>query len=399
MNNSFLPFNINKQEDFLVTSHQEANIISNNVSIGIKSSHDITFVYNNFIRDGVQNQYLYQLQQAGGSFHMTPTGYEIKLSQDSLLVEVTKSQAKDILSNFFNKVDFKFGSSKDSDIKISELKLVMGKTFDPYVKSEYYQKDGVVYYNTFRPTSYMELDRNLFFKETPAIFALLSHLFVEKVFFNYFINWLAYQFVGLKKPTVAIVIRGRQGAGKGILWDKIIKPLFGLSQCFQLNDKSVRGNFLADALEGRLFINLDEISHGNSDNKELKNFLKGIITNLTGSHEKKHKNLSTEINLYAAILITTNEPQSLSVEHSDRRFTIKESGGNIAHENFLGYGCIENLLNTIESELEDFALYLHNYPIDAKQACTALDTPEKRALVGITNDRFINYNAPFFQDQ
>jgi hypothetical protein len=321
---------------------------------------------------------------------MTPTGFEIRLSKDSEMQDVTKPQSMDMFSNVFKK-EITIGRNKDCDIKTYDLKMVMGTKFDPHVKSEYFEQDGVTYRNTFKPTPYMEMDKETPYQKPLAILALLLHLTKTNDRLAYLLNWLAYFFQGLKKSPVAIVLQGRQGAGKGILWDYILKALFGVNQCFQLNDKTIRGNFLADALDGKLMLGCDEISHGGTDNKLLKNFLKGVISNPTGSHEKKHKSLNSEISLFAAVLITTNEVQSLEVEYSDRRFTIYETGGNLAKVNFLGYGTFNRLLSEIQSELEDFALYLLNYEVDVNLACTAQDTPEKQALVGVTNDRFQNF--------
>lgn len=359
-------------------------------SAAVKPTKSNKFEYGNFIPEGSTNELLYRFKKMGGCINMTPTGFEIRLSKDSQMQEVTKSQAMDILSNVFKK-EITIGRNKDCDIKTYDLKMVMGTKFDPQVKSEYFEQDGVTCRNTFKPTPYMEMDKETQYLKPLAILALLLHLTKTNDRLVYFLNWLAYFFQGLKKSPVAVALKGRQGAGKGILWDYILKELFGVKQCFQLNDKTIRGNFLADALDGKLMLGCDEISHGGTDNKLLKNFLKGVISNPTGAHEKKHKSLNSEISLFAAVLITTNEVQSLEVEYSDRRFTIYETGDNLAKVNFLGYRTFNSILSAIQGELEDFALYLLNYEVDVNLACTAQDTPEKQALVGVTNDRFQNF--------
>ena len=105
------------------------------------------------------------------------------------------------------------------------------------------------------------------------------------------------------------------------------------------------------------------------------------------------------------MLITSNESYVLEVEPSDRRYTIFNTAGNIAKKDFLGYGSYEKFASQIERELEDFALLLKGYPVDVKLANTALDTPEKMALIEATTDKYtlfakaiINKDLLFFED-
>lgn len=362
------------------------------------------FVLNNWLKEHNTSELLYRLWLKGAAVYMQNGLYWYRQSINSNFSSMPKNQVQDAIANILGQ-QVNIGQTDDHKIKVFDLLNVEKEQFNPAVKREFYSENGVMFRNTFRSTPYMEMDKETAYQKPLVILALLLHLTKTNDRLTYFINWLAYFFQGLKKSPVAIVLKGRQGAGKGILWDYILKALFGAKQCFQLNDKTIRGNFLADALDGKLMLGCDEISHGGTDNKLLKNFLKGVISNPTGAHEKKHKSLSAEINLYAAVLITTNEVQSLEIEFSDRRYTILTTGDNLAKVDFLGYGTFNSLLSAIQGELEDFALYLLNYEVDVNLACTAQDTPEKRALAGVTNDRFLNFahaimkkNLKYFTD-
>ena len=277
-----------------------------------------------------------------------------------------------------------------------DLKLVTEEIFDPFSKEEFILQDNYTYkLNNFKPSVYMLLDYELkkelkFHLENSAIGKLILHLVnYDRQRLYWVINWLAYFFQGLKKSQVALVLLGEQGAGKGIFFNEVIKPLFGEDFVKTINDKSLNTNYKGSLVENTLFFNLDEISAKNSSSS-VKNFLKALVTNASITAEKKFKNLKKEIKIYGQIIVTSNELYALEIEPSDRRFTVFSTSGNLSHYSFLGYGSYEALLNAIKSELESFAIYLKNYYVDEKIANTALNTTEKDDLIRqyqIANDK------------
>lgn len=278
-----------------------------------------------------------------------------------------------------------------------DLKLVTEEIFDPFSKEEFIlQSNGTYKLNNFKPSVYMllehELNQELIFNlENSAIGKLILHLVNNNINRLYFVaNWLSFFFQGFKKSQVALVLLGEQGAGKGIFFNEVIKPLFGEDFVKTINDKSLNTNYKGSLVENTLFFNLDEISAKNSSSASIKNFLKALVTNASITAEKKFKNLEKETPIYGQILITSNELYALEIEPSDRRFTVFSTSGNLSHYSFLGYGSYEALSNAIKSELESFAIYLKNYTVDEKMANTALNTIEKDDLIRqyqIANDK------------
>ena len=276
----------------------------------------------------------------------------------------------------------------DENLKISpeDLKLVTDEIFNPFCNEEFIlQENGTYKLNKFKPSYYIQVSNEVqsqFNIENSAIGKLILHLVnYDRQRLYWVINWLAYFFQRLKKSQVALVLLGEQGAGKGVLFNEIIKPLFGEDFVKTINDKSLNTNYKGSLVENTLFFNLDEISAKNSSSASIKNFLKALVTNASISVEKKFKNLEKETPVYGQILITSNELYALEIEPSDRRFTVFSTSGNLSHCNFLDYGDYESLLNAIKNELELFAIYLKNYPIDEKNANTALNTTEKDELI------------------
>ncbi|WP_323587112.1 primase-helicase family protein [Aliarcobacter butzleri] len=274
------------------------------------------------------------------------------------------------------------------NISPEDLKLVTEDIFDPFSKEEFIEiGNGIYHLNRFKPSVYMllgyELKQKLIFNlENSVIYRLILHLVnydIKRA--NWIINWLAYFFQELKKSQVALVLLGVQGAGKGIFFNEVIKPLFGEGFVKTINDKSLDTRFLGSLVENTMFFNLDEISANKSQKNSIKNFLKALVTNGTITAEKKYKNMDKEIPIFGQVLITSNELYALEIELSDRRFTVFNTGENLAHCNFLGFGNYESLSNAIKNDLEQFAVYLKSVQIDVKMANTALNTTEKDNLM------------------
>lgn len=356
----------------------------------IEDSKEIVFSVNNWV-DNRKHPLIKEVDEKGAAFWLYTDGeYAFRRSVNSKVnKKMIKSKLRMVLNKLLNQnVIIDDESDKITAIKTFDLKMVSEDTFDPHIMQEFYEKDGEVFRNTFRPTQYMFLPKGQPYNKPEIIIKLLEHLTnntPERLI--WVINWLAYFYQNLIKSPVAWVAKGPQGGGKGILFEHVLSVIFGNEQCIQVNDRSIKGNFIGSIVENRLVINLDEISTGMKSNKEVKNQLKAMVTNRTMTTEKKFENIK-ETELFAMIFITTNEPQALEIEHGDRRFTVYTTGDNIAKVNFLGYGTFNNFIDAIKSELMDFAHMLNNYEVDVKLATTAQNTPEKEALVGATTDRF-----------
>jgi len=349
------------------------------------------YKFNNFRISN--NEYLVKLENAGGALIISDDG-ELMLRSSPIVdfKKLTSDKVSIVISRLIGEPVSVGKGTKDRppDIHYSDLMLVSEIVFETSMMSEFY-KDGNTYkMNKFRPSQYLMLDKNMPYSKPVYILKLVSHLVdydVER--FHYVINWLAYMFIFLNKSQVAIVLRGVQGSGKGILFS-LISLLFGKEYCFTVGNKTLKSQFLGSVFEHKLFININEMSHDIKSNKENKNSLKELVTDSEFAGEKKYENISKPIKLTGQILITSNEAYILEIEPEDRRYTVFSTAGNISDEecSFFGFGDFKVFKKQLEVELQSFALYLKNYPIDANLANKALNTPEKKALVKGTNDRF-----------
>jgi len=346
---------------------------------------------NNWLKTDT-NKTLNDINALGGAIWLNIDGdlcYRVS-NGGKIVINTRKDKAKIVLSSFVNRSILLLNGTKEqkADFTIHDIFLVQREEFNPYVNNEFHKIEGQNFYirNSFKPSKYLKLPPSSH-KEPTAILKLINHLANGDDYRkNYIVNWLAYFFQNLKKSQVALVLRGQQGAGKGVLFDEVIKPLFGAEYCIQINDRAIEGNFLGGIVEGKLFYNLDEISHNIAGNKNNKNFLKALVTNDSITTEKKNINMEKETKLFGQVIITSNEPYALEVEPNDRRYTIFTTGNNIKKVDFLGYGTYSNLLENISKELKDFSLYLKSFKVDNSLANQALDTKEKKALVNATTD-------------
>ncbi len=302
-------------------------------------------------------------------------------------VKAPASRARLVLGNMINeKIKLINGNDEHpADITELDLLLVIKDIFDPFRKEEFFKTGNAYYRNIFRPTKYMGITSQQL-PEPKAILSLVGHLSGSHV--DWVMNWMAAFFQTRKKSQVSLVMRGAQGAGKGILWTEVLQHLFGAEQTIQVNDKALDTSFLGGIVEGKLFFNLDEISHNIAGSKKIKNFLKALVTNQSIVAEKKHKNIEGETPLFGQIFITSNEPYIIEVEPGDRRFTVLMTGEKLSKVDYLGHGSYENLSAAIKKELPYFASYLKQYRVDIEMANTALETQEKTALINATNDKF-----------
>lgn len=348
------------------------------------------FVANNWISAiAKDNNIIIDLDGFGASVWLAVDG-EIwyRTHSDETPIKAPASRAKLVLGNILGrKIKLISGTEEHpADIDELDLLLVVRDIFDPFKRKEFFQVGSGTYRNTFNPTKYMMMEsQNL--PEPKAILTLIRHLSGEE-HFEWVLNWFAQFFQTLEKSQVSLVFRGAQGAGKGILWNEVIQPLYGMDSTIQVNDKALETNFLGGIVEMRLFYNLDEISHNIASSKKVKNFLKALVTNPSISVEKKNKNLEKETPIYGQILITSNEPYVIEVEPGDRRFTVLITGEKLSKVNYLGYGNYISFVGAIRKEIPYFANYLKKYKIDAELASTALDTKAKTALIHATNDKF-----------
>lgn len=343
------------------------------------------FVANNWVKDGVENDTINEIKERGGAVWLSPDGdIMFRPTPSSKIVKLEKAKAQNILANFLDReaVRLLTGTKEvDPDIFPNELLCVTDK-FTPFAHSEFLEIDGMTHRTPWRPTQYMNATPSA--DEPKAIKMLLERLTAHNpIYYRWMINWMAGFLQTRRRSQCALVLKGDQGSGKGILFEHVITPLFGEEYCIVIDDDRLHSNF-KNWISGNLFYNLNEISHDMRTRKAVKNFIKQLVTDTKVQAEQKYKD-SGAIEIFGQVLITSNELAPLEIETSDRRFTIIQTDQALKKDGINTAKLIEN----IKGELMTFASYLSGYGVDWVLFDTALDTPEKRAVVNATTDKVV----------
>ena len=374
----------------------EAKIEANNENVThIKPQKDLEAIdinkrgdYHNWVNNWLisDKEILQELDKKGFTLFIDEKGNLCYLDLNNQPVKVEKPNIK--FSSELGK-NVSFFKQNEESIKPYDLISIIGNEFNTRENKVFIKRNGKYLLNLFRPTKYMKITN--YSNEPITILKLIKHLVnYDEEKYNYFLNWLAYFFQTFQKPQTAIVLKGLQGAGKGILFDLVISKLFGEEQVSTIDDKALSSKFLLSLFANKLFIVFEETGQGEvKSNKKIKNLIKQVITNKSITLEEKNK-VRKKVDLFAACLFFTNEGKFLEIEPNDRRFSVFLTGEPLHWENinFLGFGSYEKLKEAILNELKEFAGYLYTYPVIPNKANKPLDTPEKQAVINATSTRY-----------
>ena len=300
------------------------------------------------------------------------------------IVKLDNTKARNVIANFLGRESVRLlngTQEKAPDFYPNEI-LSVSDRFTPFTDSEFVEIDGLMYRTSWKPTTFMSAEPSD--SMPPNIKILLERLTNHKSDqYEWGINWFAGFFQTRKRSQCALVLKGDQGSGKGILFEHIITPLFGEEYCIVVDDDRLQSNF-KNWMSGQLFYNLNEISHDVKSRKSSKNFLKQLVTDTKVQAEQKYQD-SGAIEIFGQVLITSNELAPLEIETSDRRYTIFQTDKALKNDNIN----TSNLIGNIKSELMAFASFLKGVSVDWKLFDTAMDTSEKRAVVNATTDKVV----------
>jgi uncharacterized protein DUF5906 len=170
----------------------------------------------------------------------------------------------------------------------------------------------------------------------------------NNIHFHYIMEFIAYCIRELKRTNVMMVVKGEQGAGKGVLADFFQRFVFGINAAKQIQGLGeITGQFNC-LLRGAMLVVIDELSGQRFDrkggNKSTFDVLKRLITG--DDFRLTHKGVDSELlaNIISYILFT-NHDDSIFLEEKDRRtFMIEASSiflGNFKYFDEL----IEKIMN------------------------------------------------------
>lgn len=246
-----------------------------------------------------------------------PTEGEQATTKKTDFPELYKSIRSNI--NTFNRADFHpydiYGSKK-ANHEHRVLNLFTGFKAQKLDEEVYKQKKTIY--------------SSILGKVVPCLIKMfLEHIFVvwannDVDTYTFIINWLQWIIKYPNKQTeVIIVILGRQGCGKGIVAEWLLKNFFGGPISVKTNALEKFTQQFNSLAFGKVFTVVDE---GQPDsNKSQANFdmLKSLITDPTQTVEMKGVDCKQAIN-FNNFMYLTNHNNSFKVEEDDRRVAVLE---------------------------------------------------------------------------
>ena len=252
-------------------------------------------------------------------------------------------------------------------------------SFDPRAKWRVDIENQKV--NLFQPTAFMKARSAWTGKKKPSAFPVIQKtmhhaLGGDAAITKRFLNWLAALAQSLDRTRTAWVLHGCPGTGKGVLFNKVLKPLFGQAQV-----AAKRMEELAEPYNGfmeRCFIVfVDEVQTSTLRNERgVMAKVKNFITEPTISIRNMHQNAYPAPN-YTNWIFASNMPDPVAIDMNDRRINVGK------YQNApLSYAPGE--YEAIDSELQNFWDALISIEVDWDAATTPMDTEDRKNLISIS---------------
>ena len=282
--------------------------------------------------------------------------------------------------------------------------------FNPH-KPLIYDDDGIECANLFVKNKFLSFDPHgmridfIEWEKFPNIEALFENVFKTMDRMNYFVNWVAYGLQTLEKAGTAIISKGTQGTGKGVVWQQIIQHAVGEKYTTLLENEALKSRFNGE-LENKIFILANEIKADFREGNNSYERLKMYVTDSEIRFEEKNQKARTIPNFFN-IWFHSNNDVPLQIQGSDRRYTVFNTKSKKLTEvsESRGYDHISDYIKAIKKERDDFIYQIMSLKYDKYQATTPLSTDEKELIyeasmskIEVLSDKLKKRDINYFQD-
>lgn len=224
-------------------------------------------------------------------------------------------------------------------------------------------------------------EQNANSKRSSFIEDFLFYLVGEDIHaFYYTMNWLSYFFNNLHKSSTALVLLGDQEVTETILWEKIIKEIFGLQYCLTINDKECKTASLFEIAKDKLFFHVGDITHAATkfDDETLYKLVKDLLIKplVVGLDEDdEHK----ELKIHGQMIVTAKNPFPYIKKAMSKCTIIKVNDMDTLIEK-LGIPDEAILEDKIQKDLDNFTDILRSFQGDNSLVQYAMDTKDRETI-------------------
>lgn len=252
--------------------------------------------------------------------------------------------------------------------------------------------------NRFQPTEIMLSVGKAPKAVPPTINKVLTHaLGGDKAIVDHFINWVATIVQTRDRTRTAWVLHGTEGTGKGILTNKILRPIFGTHIAMRrMEELSEKYN---QFMENSFIVFVDEVQTKALQNEQgVMAKLRNFITEESVPIRQMYSN-AIEVRNYTNWIFSSNMPDPVSIKRGDRRFNV----GKYQPDRLI---MTDSEIDKIAREVQAFYNFLAEYPADYEQAGRIIETADRNILISISENSvdtvgnaLINGTFEFFVDQ
>lgn len=252
--------------------------------------------------------------------------------------------------------------------------------------------------NRFQPTEIMLSVGKAPKTVPPTIHKIIRHaLGGDQAIVDHFINWIATVVQTRDRTRTAWVWHGVEGTGKGLLINKILRPIFGTHIATRrMEELSEKYNHF---MENSFIVFVDEVQTKALQNEQgVMAKLRNFITEESVPIRQMYSN-AIEVRNYTNWIFSSNMPDPVSIKRGDRRFNV----GKYQPDRLI---MTDSEIDKIAREVQAFYNFLAEYPADYEQAGRIIETADRNILISISENSvdtvgnaLINGTFEFFVDQ
>lgn len=235
----------------------------------------------------------------------------------------------------------------------------------------------------------------------PVSYFIMAHVLNGEQELKHFLNWIAAALQTKKKIGTTWLMQGVQGTGKGIMWEEILRPLFGKNNTKKSTIDELEDRFDTQFTTKTLVL-IDEFRHSEAKgSKRLESRLKIMATESEYSVRAMHKEYNESENFFNMIFYS-NAGDAARIEESDRRWNVaprqrislrSRINPQNSHE---AIEKIEKYIEMIRAETETLANFFKSFDVNMAQARNALENQAKNDLRSASRTRTEDFTAAIF---
>lgn len=231
--------------------------------------------------------------------------------------------------------------------------------------------------NQFSLTPYMKAQARQTKTCPKTILKVIDHVLGgDPAITTHFINWIAYILQERDRTKTAWVWHGVPGTGKGILFSKVLRPIFGKTQTAAQNMEALNEPY-NHWMQQSFLVFVDEVQTKALNNEKgasakLRNYITEELIPCRVMYQG-----TQEVRNYTNWIMASNMPDAVAIENNDRRFNVAKYQPN-------KLVITDDEMAQIEKELQAFHDYLLYFPVDKAKAGQILDTADRRTMISIS---------------